>query len=94
LGVVSGLAAIQHFHHFCEGRPFLLWTDDKPLVTAFSHVTVPTLPQQQQQMAFISKFIVQMLYLASLKNVVANFLFRPPPPQPVGDVINARGDGC
>jgi hypothetical protein len=65
--------SIRHFRHFCEGHPFQLWTDHKPLVTAFSHVTVPTLPQQQQKIAFISKFIVQMLYLASLKKVVANF---------------------
>jgi hypothetical protein len=50
--LLAAYASIRHFRHFCEGRPFQLWTDDKPLVTAFSHVTVPTLPQQQQQMVF------------------------------------------
>jgi hypothetical protein len=41
-------------------------------MTALSHV-VPILPQQQRHLAFISEFNVQMLYLPSLKNVIANF---------------------
>jgi hypothetical protein len=38
-------------------------------------------------LAFISEFNVQMLYLSGLKNVVADFLSRPPPPpKPSGTV--------
>jgi hypothetical protein len=71
------LAAIKHFRHFCEGRAFQLWTDQKPLVTAISHVSAPILPRQQRHLAFISEFNVQMLYLPGLKNVVADFLSCP-----------------
>ncbi len=39
-------AAIKHFHHFCEGRAFQVWTDHKPLVTAISHVSAPISPRQ------------------------------------------------
>jgi hypothetical protein len=32
--LLAAFAAIRHFHHFCEGQSFQLWTDHKPLVTA------------------------------------------------------------
>jgi hypothetical protein len=57
-----------------------LWTDHKPLVTALSRVSTPISPRQQRHLAFISEFNVQLLYLSDLKNVVADFLSRPPPP--------------
>jgi hypothetical protein len=73
-------AAIKHFHHFCEGRLFQRWTDHKPPVTALSRVSTPISPRQQRHLAFISEFNVQLLYLPGLKNFVADFLSRPPPP--------------
>jgi hypothetical protein len=42
--LLAAYAAIQHFHHFCEGRAFQLWTNHKPLVTALSRVSAPILP--------------------------------------------------
>ncbi len=33
--------AIRHFHHFCEGHTFQLWTDHKLLVTKLSRVSAP-----------------------------------------------------
>jgi hypothetical protein len=73
-------AAIKHFRHFCEGHLFQLWTDHKPLVTAISRVSTPISPRQQRHLVFISEFNVQLLYLPGLKNVVADFMPRPPPP--------------
>ncbi len=75
--LLAAHAAIKHFSHFCEGRAFQLWTDHKPLVTALSLVSAPISPRQQRHLAFISEFIVQILYLPGLKNAVANFLSRP-----------------
>jgi hypothetical protein len=75
--LLAAHAAIKHFHHFCEGCAFKLWTDLKHLVTALSRVPVPILLRQQRHLAFISKFIVQMLYLPGLKNVIADFLSPP-----------------
>jgi hypothetical protein len=75
--LLAAHAAIKHFCHFCEGRAFQLWTDQKPLVTAISRVSAPISPRQQCHLAFISEFIVQLLYLLGLKNVVSDFLSRP-----------------
>jgi hypothetical protein len=66
-------AAIKHFRHFCQGLQFQLWTDDKPLVSALSCVSVPISLRQQCQLAFVSEFNIQMMYLPGLKNVVADF---------------------
>jgi hypothetical protein len=70
--LLAAYAAIRHFRHFCEGLAFQWWTDHKPLVTALSRVSAPISPRQQRHLAFISEFNVQMLYLPSLKNVVAD----------------------
>ncbi len=77
--LLAAQAAIKYFRHFCEGRLFQLWTDHKPLVTALSRVSTSISPRQQRHLAFISEFNVQLLYLPGLKNVVADFLSRPPP---------------
>jgi hypothetical protein len=75
--LLAAHAAIKHFRHFCEGRAFQLWTDHKPIVTAISCVSAPISPRQQRYLAFISGFNEQILYLPSLKNVVADFFSRP-----------------
>jgi hypothetical protein len=64
------------FRRFCEGSAYQLWTDQKPLITAISHVSAPISPRQQRHLAFISEFNVQLLYLPGLKNVVTGFLSR------------------
>jgi hypothetical protein len=71
--LLAAQAAIKHFHHFCKGRLFQLWTDHKPHVTALSRVSTPISPRQQRHLAFISEFNVQLLYLPGLKIVVADF---------------------
>jgi hypothetical protein len=39
--LLAANASIQHFHYCCEVRPFQLWMDHKPFVTALSRVTAP-----------------------------------------------------
>jgi hypothetical protein len=63
------MRSIQQFCYFCEGLLFQL--------PALSHFTAHIALRQQQHLAFISEFNVQMLYLPGLKNVVAEFLLLP-----------------
>jgi hypothetical protein len=83
---LAAQAAIKHFHHFCEGQAFQLWTDHKPIVTAISCVSAPILPGQQRHLAFISEFNVELLYLPSLKNVLSDILSRRPNQTTTGSV--------
>ncbi len=67
--LLAAHAAIRHFHHFCEGHAFQLWS-----------ISAPISLQHQHHLAFISKFNVQMLYVSAwCEKRVANFLSRPPP---------------
>ncbi len=47
-------------------------------MTTLSHVSDPISPQQQCHLVFIYEFNIQLLYLPGLKNVIADFLSRPP----------------
>jgi hypothetical protein len=58
-------------------------------MTELSLVCAPISLRQQRQLAFISEFNVQMLYLPGLKNVIANFWPAPPSPEPPGAVAAA-----
>jgi hypothetical protein len=58
-------------------------------VTALSCVSVPILHLQQQDLAFISEFNVQILYLPGLKNIIVDFLSYPHTP---GAVAAAAAD--
>jgi hypothetical protein len=58
--LLAAHAAIRHFHHFCEGHTFQLWTDHKPLVTALSRVSAPISLRKQRHLAFIAEFNGQM----------------------------------
>jgi hypothetical protein len=73
--ILAAQAAIKHFRHFCEGCPFQLWADHKPLVTALSHVSVPICLDNNA----IWRLSQNSMYLPGLKNVVADFLSRPLP---------------
>ncbi len=75
--LLAAHAAIKHFCHFCKSQAFQLWTDHEPLVTAISRVSATISPRQQHHLAYISEFNLQMLYLPGLKNVIADFLYRP-----------------
>ncbi len=75
--LLAAHAAKKHFHHFCEGRAFQLWTDHKPLVTAISRVSAPISPRQQRIWHSFQNSMCKFCVLPGLKNVVTDFLSRP-----------------
>jgi len=50
----AAFSAIKHFGFFLEGRPFTLFIDLKPLVSAISKSKTPFSSRQQRQLAFLS----------------------------------------
>ena len=67
--------AIKHFQHFIEGREIKIFTDHKPLVTAF-HKREHTSPRQARAFSFISEFTDTLHHIAGKENQVADALSR------------------
>ena len=55
--------SVRHFRFFLEGRPFTLFTDHKPLVSAMFKSSPPWSARQQRQLSFISEFTTSLVHL-------------------------------
>ena len=73
--------AVHHFRHWVEGRPFRIFTDHRPLISAFQKATTPLSSRQQRHLARISEFSTDIQHLSGKDNVVADALSRLPPIQ-------------
>jgi hypothetical protein len=71
------MSGIKHFCSWLDGRPFLLWTDHKPLIFALHGVSLPTSGCHECHLAFISEYTNQLVYVPGTSNVVADELSRP-----------------
>ena len=59
-----------------EGRTFRIYTDQKPLTSAFLKARDPVSNRQRQQLAVISEFATDIAHVPGLENVVADALTR------------------
>ena len=80
--------SIKHFRHLLEGRPFIIWTDHKPLCGALSSSAEKS-PRQTRHLSFISEFSSDIRHVAGSANVVADALSRPPDCSQVPASVNA-----
>ena len=72
--IVSSRLSILHYRYFLEGRPFTLFTDHQPLVSALTRSSIPKSGHQQRQLAFLSEFHLTICHTAGVSNVVADAL--------------------
>lgn len=68
--------AIKYFRHMLEARHFMIKTDHKPLVYAFSQKPEKASPRQLRHLDFISQFSTEIVYLSGSENNVADALSR------------------
>ena len=68
-------AAIQHFRHHVEGRPFTVYTDHKPLTFAFSS-SADRSPRQTRHLSYIAEYTTDVRHISGTDNVVADTLSR------------------
>ena len=68
--------AVRHFRYFLEARPFVAYTDHKPLTFAFSKVSEPWSPRQQRHLAAVSEFTTDIRHISGKDNCVADALSR------------------
>ena len=63
---------LKNFRHLVEDHPFTIFTDHKPLVTAFTKKSAPVSDRQYRHFDFISQFPVTISYLKGEHNLVAS----------------------
>ena len=76
LELLAIYSTIVKVRHVLEGRRFRIYTDQKPLTSAFFKARDPVSNRQRHQLAFISEFATDIAHVPSLDNVVADALTR------------------
>ena len=76
LDLLAIYATILHFCHVLEGRKFKIFTDQRPLTSAFLKAREPVSNRQKHQLAFISEFCTEIAHVPGVDNVVADAMSR------------------
>ena len=76
LELLAVYSTVVKFCHMLEGRKFCIFTDQKPLTSAFFKAWDPVSNRQRQQLAFISEFGTDIAHVPGLENAVADVLTR------------------
>ena len=74
LELLAIYSTVLKFRHMLEGHRFCIFTDQKPLTSAFFKAREPVSNRQRQQLAFISEFTNDIAHLPGLENIVADAL--------------------
>ena len=68
--------AVRHFHFLIEGKKFTLFTDHKPLVSAFYSRSDQIILRRTRQLSFISEFTDDVVHIKGDDNIVPDALSR------------------
>ncbi|GFT43484.1 hypothetical protein TNCV_815291 [Trichonephila clavipes] len=74
--LLSIYLSVKHFRHMLEGREVIIYTDNKPLIFAFTRKHDNSTPRQIGYLEFISQFTTDIRYIAGSDNVVADTFSR------------------
>jgi cleavage and polyadenylation specificity factor subunit 1 len=66
--------AIKYFQHVVEGRPFVIFTDHKPLTYAFQQHRDKCSPRQFRHLEFVGQFSTDFRHVSGQDNIVADTL--------------------
>ena len=83
LELLAIYSTIVKFRHMLEGRRFQIFTDQKPLTSAFMKARDPVSNRQRHQLSFISEFATDIAHIPGIDNVVADALSRQFDEQPL-----------
>ena len=75
--LLAAYLAVIHFRHQIEGRNVLLFTDHKPLCSAFKSTTPSKSDRQQRHFTVLTEYISDIDYIKGSHNIVADCLSRP-----------------
>ena len=89
LELLAVYSTIIKFRHVLEGRKFRIFTDQKPLTSAFFKARDLVSNRQRHQLAFISEFATDISHVSGLENVVADALTRQYDDEKAAAIVNA-----
>ena len=75
--LVAAYRAVLYFRPFIEGRDVTVFTDHKPLVSAFKSPNQAKSDRQQRHLTIIAEYINDISHIKGAQNVVADCLSRP-----------------
>ena len=75
--LLAAYLAVLHFHHLLEGRHVVLFTDHRPLTTAFLSPHTAKSDRQQRHWGVITEYVSSVQYVRGADNVVADYWSRP-----------------
>ena len=75
--LLAAFLSVLHFKTLIDGHTVFLFTDHKPLVSAFHSKSTPKSDRQQRQLSLISEYVSDVHFISGRENVVADFLSRP-----------------
>ena len=75
--LLAAYLSVLHFKHLIEGRAVTLFTDHKPLQSAFKSPKPAKSDRQQRQLSVMAEYILDVQYIKGEDNCVADCLSRP-----------------
>lgn len=75
--LLAGYLAVLHFKPLIEGRDVVLFTDHKPIASAYKKQGSLKSDTQQRHLSVITEYVSDIKYIAGNQNIVADCLSRP-----------------
>ena len=75
--LLAAYMAVLHFKYLIEGRIVTLFTDHRPLQSAFKCTKPPKSDRQQRHLSVLAEYVSEVIYIRGDENVVADCLSRP-----------------
>ena len=75
--LLAAYLAVLHYKPFIEARYVTLFTDHKPLQSAFHSQTPAKSDRQQRHLSVLTEYLTDLLYIRGDQNIVADWLSRP-----------------
>ena len=76
LELLAIYSSVLHFRHVLEGRAFQIFTDQRPLTSAFLKARDPISNRQRHQLAVISEYCTNLSHVPGIENRVADAFSR------------------
>lgn len=95
--LLAAYLAVLHFKHLLEGRHVVLYTDHRPLTTAFLSPHTAKSDRQQRHWSVVSEYVATVEYVRGVDNIVADYWSRPVdtspelPPNPATQPLQGTG---